>query len=144
MKKLTGLFLGSIILFVVSLGIFLASSAIAADAKLVKIQPVGEGKLVGFYLDPTVLTIEKNTIVVWLSGVQGEDIQVLFMEGKTCRDVTANPKEFSLDKAKGCYVTSFMSFVETSSLQFVDSGTYRYYVATASGNIKAKGTIVVR
>ncbi len=135
---------GAVLLTALSLLLATHSLALAADAKLVKIQPVGEAKLVGFYLDPNALAIEKNTIVVWLSGVQGEDIQVIFLEGKTCRDVTANPKQFSMDKTKGCYLTTFMSFAETSSLQFVDSGTYRYYVATAAGDIKAKGTIVVR
>ena len=115
----------------------------AAEARLIKIQPVGEKKLVGFYLDPPVLQVDKNTIVVWLSSVQKEDIQVIFMEGKHCRDVTVNQKTFQMDP-KNCFVTSFMSFAETSSLQFIDSGTYRYYVATATGDIKAKGTIIVR
>ena len=132
------------IVLLMAMGLFLAVRPIyAAEAKLVKIQPVGEDKLVGFYLDPPILQIEKNTIVVWLSGVKGNDIQVVFMEGKTCRDVTANPGAFKLDD-KSCYVTSFMGFGETSSLQFMESGTYSYYVATDTGNIKAKGTIVVR
>jgi len=49
-----------------------------------------------------------------------------------------------MDNKNGCYVTSFMSFAETSSLQFVKSGTFNYYVATADGKIKGKGTIAVR
>jgi hypothetical protein len=98
---------------------------------------------VGFCLDPATLQINKNAIVVWLSGVQGEDIQVVFMEGKTCKDVSAKPKEFNMN-SMGCYVSSFISYAGTSSLQFVESGTYHYYVATATGNIKAKGSIIVR
>ena len=132
--------------FLVTVGLLLAlprGHTFAAEAKLVNIHPVGEGNLVGFYLDPANLQISKNTIVVWLSGVQGEDVQVIFMEGKTCKDVSANPKAFNLD-SKGCYVSSFISYAETSSLQFVEPGTYQYYVATATGNIKAKGSIIVR
>jgi len=118
-------------------------SAFAVEAQLIKIQPVGEDKLVGFYLDPPVLKIEKNTIVIWLSGIQGADIQIVFLEGKTCKDVTANPGAFKLNE-KSCFVTSFMGFGETSTLQFMESGNYSYYVATATGEIKARGTIVVR
>ena len=143
MIKKTFLTRGIVLLMAMSLLPLAWSPTFAAEAKLVKIQPVGEEKLVGFYLDPPILQIEKNTIVVWLSGVKGNDIQVVFMEGKTCRDVTANPGAFKLDD-KSCYVTSFMGFGETSSLQFMESGTYSYYVATDTGNIKAKGTIVVR
>ena len=128
------------------LGLLLAAQGptFGAEARLIKIQPVGEEKLVGFYLDPPTLQVDKETIVVWLSGVPKEDVQVIFMEGKTCRDVTANPSEFQLNEKKGCYVTSFMGFAETSSLPFMESGTYRYYVATATGQIKARGTIIVR
>ena len=136
---------GAFLFIVMSLLLVSRGPTIAAEARLVKIQPVGEGKLVGFYIDPKVLIIEKNTIVVWLSGIQGEDIQVIFLEGKQCKDVTASPpKEFSIDAGKGCYVSSFISYSGPSSLQFVESGTYRYYVATLTGQIKAKGTIVVR
>jgi hypothetical protein len=116
---------------------------IAADATMIKIQPVGDDKIIGFYIDPPVAKIEKGAVVVWLSGIKDADIQVIFMDGKTCKDVTAPAKSFTM-QAKDCYVTSFMSFGETSSLQFVESGTYRYYVATFAGDIKAKGTIVVR
>jgi len=133
---------GAVFLMAVSLLLTARAPTFAAEAKLIKIQPVGDEKLVGFYLDPPVLKIEKQTIVVWLSGIPKEDIQVIFMEGKTCKDVTANPNAFKMND-QSCYVTSFMAFAETSSLQFMEAGTYRYYVATVTGNIKARGTIIV-
>ena len=142
-KKIFHFIGGCLSLIIIGLLLVIQGPAMAADAKLVKIQPVGEGELVGFYLDPPNLTIKKNSIVVWLSAVQEEDVQVIFMEGKTCQDVTANSKKFSMDKKRGCYVTTFMSFAETSSLQFVESGAFKYYVATTTGKIKTKGTIVV-
>lgn len=134
---------GTVLLVAVLLLLLARGPTFAAEAQLVKIQPVGEGNLVGFYIDPPVLKIEKDMIVVWLSGIKDADIQVIFMDGKVCKDVTAPTETFKMN-AKSCYVTSFISFGKTSSLQFIDAGTYRYYVATATGQIKAKGTIVVR
>jgi len=144
MRNKTLLIRGAVLLMALGLLLVARGPTFAAEARLIKVQPVGEDKLVGFYLDPSILQIDKETIVVWLSGVQKEDIQVIFMEGKTCRDVTANPGAFQMNEKKGCYVTSFIGFAETSSLQFMQSGTYRYYVATATGQIKARGTIIVR
>ncbi len=144
MKK-GSLYFWVFVICMVSIGLFLDTKEAfsGTDAKLVKIQPVGEGLIVGFYIDPPDLYVEKNTIVVWLSGVKDEDIQVVFMEGKTCKDVTAYPKQFAMDN-KDCYVASSISYGETSTLQFVEPGTYRYYVATMEGKIKAKGSIIVR
>ena len=115
----------------------------AMEAALIKIQPVGKDKIVGFSLDPVDLKVGKNTVVIWLNSVQGKDIQVIFMDGKTCKDVSANQKEFSLN-SENCYVTTFMRYGKTSSLQFVEPGTYKYYVATETGDIKAKGSIIVK
>ena len=133
----------AVLLMAMSLLLLARSPTFAAEAELVKIQPVGDSKLVGFYLDPPDVQVEKYTIVVWLSGVQGEEVQIIFLEGKHCRDVTANPGAFRLND-ESCFVTSFMGFGETSSLQFMESGTYRYYVATVTGHIKARGTVIVR
>lgn len=142
-KKLSIVMIGTSFFIAAILLIVARGPTFAAEAKLIKIQPVGDDKLIGFYVDPPVLKIEPNMIVVWLSGIPKEDIQVIFMEGKTCKDVTTNGKSFTMSP-KSCYVTSFMAFGETSSLQFVETGTYRYYVATSMGDIKAKGTIVVQ
>jgi len=121
MSRNTILMKAAVLLMALGLSLLTPGIASAAEAKLIKIQPVGEEKLVGFYLDPPTLQIERDTIVIWLSGVQAEDIQVIFMEGKTCKDVTANPGAFKLND-QSCYVTSFMGFGETSSLQFMESG----------------------
>ena len=130
------------LLMAMSLLLITWKPTVAMEAQLITIQPVVKDKIVGFYLAPVDLKVEKNTVVIWLNSVQGEDIQVIFMEGKTCRDVSGNQKEFSLN-SKNCYVTTFMSFGKTSSLQFIESGAYKYYVATETGNIKATGSIIV-
>lgn len=121
----------------------------STEAKLVKIGPDYEGnsnKLKGFHLDPATLYIRKKTVVVWLNGVPVKEIQVVFNEGKTCRDVTANPNlkipGFFLDSSN-CYVTSFLPYLATTTLQFVDVGTYKYKVTTEDGKMTAEGKIIV-
>lgn len=118
-----------------------------SDAKLIKIMPLlKENKITGFYLSPQVMDVKKDTIVVWLNGAPNE-IQVVFSEGKTCRDVTINPHVkqpgFFLD-AKSCYTTSFLPYGATTTLQFVELGSYDYEVTTEDGKITTKGKIIVR
>ncbi len=121
--------------------------ASAAEARLVRVWSVGDGTLTNFRIDPYTLHIDKNTIVLWMSGVRDEEIQVVFESGKSCRDVTANPNEekpaFMLDNSN-CYVTTLMDFGDTSSLEFVDVGKFEYTVQTIDGRVKAKGKICVR
>ena len=120
--------------------------ASAAEARLVRIWSPGEDKPAGFRIDPEVLKVEKNTIVLWMSGAKGQQIQILFESGKVCRDVTANPNEeapdFFLD-AKNCYLSTVMSYAETTALEFPEAGTFEYTVQTNDGKVKAKGKIVV-
>jgi len=138
------------ILLAVTMMMFIAGPAIAqssTSAALVKVEANNkDGKLSGFLIDPVTRYVTKNTIVVWLSGVPEIEIQIVFEEGKTCRDVTANPNMkipgFFLD-SRSCYVTSFLPYAGTTTLQFVEVGTYEYQVVTEDGKIKTKGKIVV-
>ena len=117
----------------------------AGDAVLVKIHSIGEEKPVAFFVNPTELYIDKGTIVVWLSGVRDQNIKVVFEDGKTCKDVTADNSAnfFKLD-VKGCYVTNFIPFAGTSTLQFTDSGIFEYVVLSQDDKIKASAKIIVR
>ena len=123
-----------------------ARIASAAEAHLVRDWSVGDETLTNFRIDPPALHLDKNAIVLWMSGVRGEEIQVVFNSGKECKDVTANPNEekpaFFLD-GSGCYVTTIMGFGDTSSLEFVDVGIFEYTVQTIDGRVKAKGKICV-
>lgn len=155
MRKLKGSSQVGIILIALAMVMFLVTPTIAelnarqaGDAHLVKIMPDMEaGKLKGIYLNPQVLNAKQNNIVVWMNGVSGKEVQVVFEEGKTCRDVTANPNlkipGFFLD-SKNCYVTSFLSYSTTSTLQFTNTGTYDYEVISEDGTMTAKGKIIVR
>ncbi len=150
MRKTKGLFLVGIIFLGVALVISLTSPAIAqksSGAILVKIQPeVKDNKVIGFNIDPQTITIEQSTVVIWLNGVQGKEVQIVFDEGKVCRDVSANPNlkrpGFYMD-SKDCYVTSFLPYESTSILQFVEAGEFDYKVVTEDGKMWAGGKIIV-
>lgn len=130
------------------LGMLLASAGntCAGEAEIVKVWATSEGDSKGIHADPPVLKVRKNTIVVWMNGVVGKEIQISFEEGKTCRDVTINPNlkrpGFFMD-SKGCYNTSFLPYASTSTLQFPETGDFDYSVLTSDGTMSGKGQIVV-
>ncbi len=147
MNKAKGLMVGTF--FITVILVFLANQGLshAAEAKLVKIQPSGGEIVTGFTVDPGTITVNKNAIVVWMSGVPGMEIQIVFNEGKLCRDVTAvtnqNHPSFFMNP-KNCYVTNFLPYCATSTLQFPDAGTFEYNVVNEDGKMQAKGKIVVK
>ncbi|MDY6971971.1 MAG: hypothetical protein SV775_06555 [Thermodesulfobacteriota bacterium] len=98
-------------------------------------------------IDPSLLEAKKNTIVLWMNGIFNEEIQIVFEDGRKCMDVTVNPDlkhpGFFMD-AKNCFVTSFIRYTDTSSLQFPEPGNFEYTVLTMDGKMKGKGRIVVR
>ena len=151
MKKLKGWFHFGIFLIAASLAIFFVNPAIAGnaeDAHFIKIMPEFKGeKVAGMYINSQVTNIKKNDLVVWMNGVVGHEIMITFADGKTCRDVTANPQEkkpgFFMD-SKNCYSTSFLPYSTTSTLQFVDVGTYEYEIVSEDRTLSGKGKIVVR
>ena len=150
MLKVNRLYQFCIILLGLAIGVFFANQTSAeqvSDVKLIKIMPEFEGDNVkGFSVDPGVLNVKKNTIVLWMNGVLEQEVQVVFNEGKTCRDISANPNMkapgFFLD-ARDCYVTSFLPYAGTSALQFIDAGKYEYKVVTEDGKMSAMGKIEV-
>jgi hypothetical protein len=121
-----------------------ASSLFAENASIIQIgKASGEGK--DLTLSPPELFVQKGTVVIWMNGIQGEEIQVVFKEGKACKDVSFSPeyKGFSLD-SKSCFVTSFIPYAATSSLQFTEKGTFEYTVSNATGRIAGKGKVTVQ
>lgn len=80
-----------------------------------------------------------------MNGVIGQGIQVVFEEGKACKDVSLSPKTSGfLLNAKSCYVTTFLSYAGTSSLKFTDTGTFEYTIVSEDGKVLTKGKIMVR
>ena len=95
------------------------------------------------WLEPETLLLPKNGCVVWVNFARG-NVKVIFEEGKKCKDVTEAPSAFSMNESLGCYVTSFVDVGATSSLRFVEEGTFGYKVEIEGIAEKATGTIVVR
>ena len=116
----------------------------AEDAQVVLIFKA-KGDNTELRLNPPDLYVKKGTIVIWMNSVVDEEVQVVFRDGKTCKDVSFSPaqKGFSLD-AKSCYVTSFIPYASTSSLQFTDIGSFDYAISNLSGKVTGKGKIIVR
>jgi hypothetical protein len=139
--------IGIMVMFGIGACLANLGTAVATEAQLVKIQPISdplkEGSLSGLAIDPETLNIKKNTIVLWMNGVPQEEVQVIFEDGKACKDVTANPVRFEMPGNSTCYVTTFIPFGDTSSLQFPQAGTFKYSIKNLKGNFKASGEIIV-
>ena len=95
-------------------------------------------------VEPQVLNVAKGDCVVWINWTRGEDVRVIFREGKKCADMTKGPVQFKPDFS-GCYLTDYLGFGETSSLVFVEAGKFDYEVEfgrTAGGLYGAGRTII--
>jgi len=78
-------------------------------------------------IEPETLNVAKGDCVVWLNWTRGDDVRVIFREGKKCADMTKAPVRFKPDFS-GCYLTDYLNFGETSSLVFVEVGKFDYEV----------------
>jgi hypothetical protein len=140
MRKFNGVLLIALaVLFLVTPG-----NLLAADATIIKIFKA-EGSKGEIALAPPDLYITKNTVVIWMNGIEGKEVKVVFEDGKACKDVSFSPSEkgFGLD-ATTCYVTSFIPYASTSSLKFTDVGTFDYQVLIQDAKTGVKGKIIVR
>jgi hypothetical protein len=137
------LLIAVVVSFVVAVMIGLLSLEIvsAQECRLIKIH--GRTEHPTIMIEPETIYVSKGDCVVWFNRVTAKEIQVIFVEGKRCLDVTNAPMGFSLN-AQSCYVTSWIPFAGISSLRFVEKGTYNYVVeAKGMQGIKAKGQIIV-
>jgi len=148
MKNMRRLLILSGAILIVALTIFIVNQEIinAQDCRIVRIH----GK---FYqgrhfpggtirIEPPTLFISKGTCVIWINWAD-DDVTVMFEEGKPCQDATEAPTDFKLD-ASNCYVTSWISRGQTSSLSFTHEGTFNYEVTWAGKKRTERGTILVR
>jgi len=78
-------------------------------------------------ISPETLRIKKGDCVVWMNWTHGEDVKVIFKEGKPCQDMTKSAVGFRMDWS-GCYVTDYLDYGRTSSLVFNEAGTFKYEV----------------
>jgi len=126
---------------VLMIGLLTWETISAQECRLIKIH--GRTEHPTIMIEPDTLWVSKGDCVVWFNRVAAKEIQVVFEEGKKCLDVTNAPIGFSLD-AHSCYVTSWIPFAGTSSLRFMEKGTYNYVVeAKGMKGVQAKGQIIV-
>lgn len=131
--------LGGIFIFSAFLLMMTAGEAYAQECRLIRIQ--GGGTSAEIYLEPETVRISKGTCVIWSNWVGAKEVSVVFEEGKKCEDMTEAPTGFKMT-AENCYVTSWIALGGTSSLRFTEAGTFNY-TASATGDMKAKGVIIV-
>ncbi len=119
-------------------------TSFATSASLIRVY-TGAGDKATLELDPPALYVQSGSVVIWVNGVMNQEIKVVFKDGKACQDVSISPsfKGFQLD-SKSCFVTTFMPYASTSSLQFTDVGTFEYDIVTEDGKMSTKGQVVVR
>ena len=140
----TGKLVLIIAVFLLAFGLVMGAqnTVLAVDAQLIQVSSSGEGKMAKLTIDPADAHVKKDAIVIWLSAVQPEEIKIEFADGKKCKSVTAHAVGFDLDQERWCYVTSYVPFAGSSSLQFTEVGTYEYSIYTKEG-ATAKGKIIV-
>ena len=114
----------------------------AQECRIIKIS--GRADQHTIMIDPETIFLSKGDCAVWFNRFVADEIMVKFDDGKRCVDVTQAPMGFSLNE-QSCYVTNYLPFTGTSSLRFMQAGTYMYTVHAK--NIQgswAKGSIVVK
>ena len=140
-KKKLMIVMGFIFVFAMLILLSKLGTIFAQECRIIKIH--GRTEHPSIMIEPETIFLSKGDCVVWFNRFTAEDVKVTFEEGKKCVDVTNAPIGFSLN-AQSCYVTSWMPFVGTSSLRFIEKGTYDYTVEAKNiGGVKAKGRIVV-
>lgn len=120
-------------------------TASATEAQLIKIEPViKNGKMDGIKIDPDTITLPKGTVVVWLSGVQGAKVKLVFNEAAACQDVTADPKLTKFyTQWYDCYTTTYLPYAHTTSLAFSQVGVFHYIVETEDGKMVTTGNLII-
>ena len=71
--------------------LFNAGGLLAQNAGMVQIlkSTSDDGKLV---ISPPNLYVKRDTVVVWMNGYQGEEVQVSFKDGRAAMDVSFSPE----------------------------------------------------
>jgi hypothetical protein len=101
--------------------------------------PVGAIQQIPVEIVPQYIRVPQGSCVVWVNWIQQAEIQLSFGEGKVCKKATATPMRFTLEHETDCYVTDFKQVGETSSLRFMEKGTYKYEIKMR-GRISPVGT----
>jgi|LQYC01.1.fsa_nt_gi plastocyanin len=143
-KKKLLIAIGVSFVVAVIIGLLGLQTISAQECRIIRI--LGRTDVYPLTIEPATIFINKGDCVVWFNRVFTEEIQVAFKEGKKCLDVTKSPMGYTLN-ASNCYVSTWMPFAATSSLQFMEKGTYKYVVTVEAksmpGQNVQEGQIIV-
>lgn len=132
--------IGLVLIFVIPILLTARDTINAQDTRIVRIYGGGSQQN-PVRLEPKTLLISKDTVVVWSNFARLSEVKIIFEDGKSCSDCTKSPCRFSMSP-DSCYITSFVGLGETSSLRFVEKGTFSYKVTGGAKN--AEGKIIVQ
>jgi hypothetical protein len=143
MKRISCLFVSLVCTFIL-VGSFCLTPegpACAEECRLVRLYGAA-GPNTTMRIEPDVLWVAPGACVIWVNLSRAAEALVIFEEGKVCQDATESPTGFQLN-AKSCFVTNFIPHGATSSLKFMQEGTYNYRFEGA-GATPAEGRIIVK
>ena len=131
-------------LVVIAMTLFLTLplSVMAEEGRIINILSSEENTNTGILIKPSELTIEPGIIVIWVNAIKGDEVNILFNDGKTTEDATDDPMGFDLDK-KGEYAAKYMPFAATTSLRFIKKGNYPFKIVSQNTKLMTRGTIIV-
>lgn len=95
-------------------------------------------------IEPQSLAVSKGDCVVWVNWARATEVKILFREGKKCQGVTKAATGFKFEENSGCYVTDSLPLGGTSSLRFMEEGTFDYEIEAHGAKYPVKGSIVVK
>ncbi len=132
----------SVVLILAAVGILTNHGvALPTEAQVIKIE-AAQG---GIVLEPQALTINKNAVVIWMSGVPKGMVKIVFDDPVACQEVYADPKLTKLmPHFYDCYTTTYLRFGDTASLQFNKPGVLPYTVQSEDGKMKVSGKLTVK
>ncbi len=113
----------------------------AQDCRVIRIEGIAAHDVIR--IDPETITISKGTCVIWFNRSTAHQVKVAFADGKKCASISDAPTGFSLDH-QNCYVTSWIPFGGTSSLRFLEAGTYAYDIQATGEQVEAEGAKVTQ
>ena len=126
MKPLTDPFQKKVWFFSVGLALILSvSMGFAEEGAIIKIETQKTATGETAVITPVTLTIEKDTIAIWLNLIDKSEADIIFENSKKTIAASKHRTGFFTDD-KGRLLAQYMPHVATASMRFVEAGTFPY------------------
>ncbi len=131
-----------VIVIVLALGLgmlfSLQSTVSAQECQIIRINDDGNT----IRLVPDSSHVNKGTCVIWVNWSTNSDVNIMFEQGKVCKDVVEASMDFKINK-DSCFISNLiLTKGGTASLVYEKEGSFDYVAKTMNGQ-KASGKIVV-